>query len=456
MTQPPSPPPFELVEWLDATENQLADAFEQSLEDDATLDMLAQAWRGAFTGAAMLPPKMRSAEVLAAPLARGTEPSPGTLGAEYPTELFRQIRMGWSAATRAVAFQQAFVPFAVQQAQELHALAQAIETAPLPELAPTPSQVIQAWPDIRLRRIAPAAPASGEPIVIVSSLINRWYVLDLLAGHSFVAMLVGLGRPVYVAEWIPPQGTVDERSLGELCAGPLKAALEAACAAHDARAAAVIGYSMGGTLAAIFAARYPERVSRLATVCSPIRFDRGGVFTRWLSPRYLEVELIAGTYEQIPASIIHLPFWWLRPTIKTKKLVQLSRSFQRPGFLNHFLATEVWNFDNVDLSRGVFRSWAGDLYQRNALVAGQMEVEGARIDLGNIRCPVLAISGSEDKIVPPEAAEALVELVKSPVKKALLAAGCHHVRVLTARRALEAEQAEFRAWLEAPAPAPRR
>jgi polyhydroxyalkanoate synthase len=327
--------------------------------------------------------------------------------------------------------------------------------APAPRFAPTTYHTVLEIEGLRLRAVDHGEWREGEPLLLVSSLINRWYVLDLLEGQSFVEMLGTLGRPVYVVEWRPPGGDANDVSLDSLCAGPLRAAVEYVCRVHGVESASIVGYSMGGTLGAMFAARYPARVSRLATLCSPIRFAQGGLFTRWFSPRYLDVDQIASTYPLIPASIVHMPFWWLRPTIKAKKLAQLARGFDKSGYLEYFLATEVWNHDNVDLARGVFRGWAGDLYQRDALVAGQLAVDGEPVDLSRITCPVLAISGADDNIVPWEAAEALLELVSSSVRGALRAQGCHHVGVLTSRRVLAAERDALQAWLDA-GPAPRK
>src|SRR5439155_21523376 len=108
--------------------------------------------------------------------------------------------------------------------------------------------------------------------------------------------------------------------------------------------------------------------------------------------------------------LVHLPFWWLRPTVKLQKLALLARSFERPGYLEHFLATELWNHDNVDLPRGAFRSWIGELYQRDALVHGELVVDGRAIDPRTIACPVLVISAASDSITPPACAEALADL----------------------------------------------
>jgi polyhydroxyalkanoate synthase len=368
-------------------------------------------------------------------LRRGPSPAGCGLGDDYPRELFELVRHGWSAAAWTLGWQD----------KRSFDLTRTLCELPPPAFAPTPSAIVHATGDFRLRAIDPDAPAAGEPILIVSSLINRWYILDFAAGQSFVAMVRARGRPVYLLEWLPPKPG-DERTFGELVAGPLRSAVDWIRAEHDAPAIAILGYSMGGTLATCFAARYRERVARLATVCAPVRFARGGSFARWLASDLVDVDLVAAAWDRIPAQLLHLPFWWLRPTTKLQKLVQLARAFERPGYVSTFVATEVWNHDNVDLARGVFRSWIGDLYQRDALVHGQLVVDGATIDPRAITCPLLAISGAGDTIAPPEAAEALVELCgATPLR---LDSG--HVGVMTSRRALAAQSAALATWLEQP------
>jgi polyhydroxyalkanoate synthase len=423
------------IDLLAAAEAELARGFDAHMHDEATLRAYGQLWRIGLASLAAVPAPWRGV-ALAAPR-RGPDPSgaAGGLGSEYPVELAQLVRWSWSAAAWASGWQN----------KRLLDLAVRLSGMSGPAFAPTPSRTVYATGDLRLRAIAPDGAASGEPILIVSSLINRWYILDLQPGQSFVAMLRELGRPVYLLEWLAARPG-DNRTFGDLVAGPIRAAVDWIRAAHDGRAVSLVGYSMGGTLATCLAARYPERVARLATVCAPIRFAHAGSFARWLAPDLVDVDLVAAAWDRIPAPLVHLPFWWLRPTTKLQKLVQLARGFERPGFLETFLATEIWNHDNVDLPRGAFRSWIGELYQRDALVQGQLVVDGLAIDPRTIACPVLAISAASDAIAPPEAAEALGELCSATT----LRLDTGHVGVMTSRRALAAQRTALATWLEQP------
>jgi len=398
-----------VVDLLDRQEELLAARFNDALANDAVLHAGAQLWRIGLASMAALPPALRN--FTPPPLPRDA--------------LFTVLRGSWSMAARAFA---------------LHPLAQHIDRTPLPAFEPTPSRITHVTSDYQLRCIGDDS--RGEPILLVSSLINRAYILDLQVDHSYLAMLRGLGRPIYVLEWLAAKPG-DDRTFGDFCADPIRSAVEHICTTRRVPALSIMGYSMGGTLAACFAARFPERVARLATICGPVRFDNAGAFTRWLSADLVDVNLVAAAWDRVPSQLIHVPFWYLHPTVKLRKLVQLAKSFDRSGYLDHFFAAETWNHDNVDMPRGLFRSWIGELYQRNALVSGELVVGGRAIDLDDLRaqrCPMLVISGASDTITPPDAAEAL------PGARILrLDAG--HVGVVTSRRALAAQAAALTTWL---------
>ena len=382
-----------VVDFLDRSEEQLAAHFSDALANDGVLQMGAQLWRTGLAGVAALQPAMRN--IAPPPLPREA--------------LFGMLRTGWSFAAYSCG---------------LFALAQRIEKSGLPAFEPTPTHVAHVTSDYQLRYVA----GDGEPLLVLSSMINRWYILDLQHEHSFLAMLRRLGRPIYVLEWLPAK-PADDRSFADIIAGPIRGAVEWICAAHGTSTLSLLGYSMGGTLAACFTARFPDRVARLATVCTPVRFDNAGMFTRWLAPDLVDINLVASAWDRVPSQLVHLPFWYLHPTVKMRKLVVLARSFERPGYLEHFFATETWNHDNVDLARGVFRSWLG-LYQNSEIIS----------ELANIRCPKLVISGASDNITPPACAEALQGA-------RILRVDAGHVGVLTSRRALKAQAAALSTWL---------
>ena len=120
-----------------------------------------------------------------------------------------------------------------------------------PQVAVTPSDVMWHEGDARLTALSPRrpAPAGETPLLLVCSLINRPYVLDLLAERSVVRPPARL-RPRRVA---PRLGDAGRRRRD---APPRSLRARAAAARRRRRSPArrqrrlhVLGYCMGGTLA---------------------------------------------------------------------------------------------------------------------------------------------------------------------------------------------------------------
>ena len=77
------------------------------------------------------------------------------------------------------------------------------------ELAPTPRDTLFREGTAALYRFRSAEGAAPRPnrapLLLVPSLINRWYVLDLRPGASLARALVDAGFDVYCLDWgVPP------------------------------------------------------------------------------------------------------------------------------------------------------------------------------------------------------------------------------------------------------------
>ncbi|WP_445245069.1 hypothetical protein [Microcoleus sp. OTE_8_concoct_300] len=55
-----------------------------------------------------------------------------------------------------------------------------------------------------------------------------------------------------------------------------------------------------------------------------------------------------------------------------------------------------------------------DFYQGNKLIQGQVEIGNKRVDLGNIRIPILNIYAEQYHLVPPASSLALKTYIASP------------------------------------------
>jgi polyhydroxyalkanoate synthase len=102
---------------------------------------------------------------------------------------------------------------------------------------------------------------------------------------------------------------------------------------------------------------------------------------------------------------------------------------ERDVTVRSWLAVSKWVDDAAPFPGETFRRWVRDFYQGNKLVKGKVMLRGSRVDLSNIRCAVLNVSGKWDYVVPPSQAEAITALARSS-DKASVSADAGHVGML--------------------------
>ena len=152
-----------------------------------------------------------------------------------------------------------------------------------PLLAQTPRDELALEGGARLYHFRSAA-ARGMPLVLVPSMINRWYVLDLRPGASLVEALVGAGFDVWCLDWGVPEA--EDRFLDwEAVNARLGRAVRRVRRETGAAKLGVLGYCMGGTLTSIYVAQHADEIAALVTLAAPIDFQRGGQLRCMVEPR---------------------------------------------------------------------------------------------------------------------------------------------------------------------------
>lgn len=302
-----------------------------------------------------------------------------------------------------------------------------------PKVGTTPADVAWAenkWKLLRYRH-RPEGLAHRTPVLLVPSLINRHYVLDLLPGTSFAEFLVQQGFDVFCLDWGTPTAEDRFMTFADVVDGVIGRALRRVAAEGSAEKAHVLGYCMGGTLATIHGALYPERVASFIGLAAPVRFHDESLLSKWTNSKGYNVDQLIDTYGNAPWPILQATFHMLRPTLTALKLVTLVDRAADDDFVDGFLAMEKWSNDNVSIPGEFFRSYIKELYQADGLVRGGLFVRGRRVQLSNIRYPTLAVTFQHDTIVPAESSRLLLDLVSSTEKRHLHLPGTHVGAVVT-------------------------
>src|SRR5260221_2241301 len=145
------------------------------------------------------------------------------------------------------------------------------------------------------------------PILLVYALINRPYVLDLMPGNSLVEYLVGGDFDVYMLDW-GPQGDEDKHlSLEHYVLDYIPQAVRKLLKHSHAEEFTLMGYCMGGTMTAMYAALFPGKPLRnLLLLTAPIDFtpDEMGLFGLWISEKYFNPDRIVEAFGNVPGDFI--------------------------------------------------------------------------------------------------------------------------------------------------------
>jgi polyhydroxyalkanoate synthase len=322
-----------------------------------------------------------------------------------------------------------------------------IFTRPRPPVGSTPADVVHRENKWSLLHYRPRAVglAWKTPILLVPSLINRHYVLDLLPGKSFAEWLVAEGHDVFALDWGTPEAEDRFLTFDDIADRYLGRALRIAASHGPAGKAHVLGYCLGGTLAVIHAAAHEEKIASLALLAAPVRFDDDGLLSRWTRTRSFDVGALVDATGNVPWQLMQSAFHLLRPTMNLSKAVHVLDRAWDDESLDGFLALETWGNDNVSFPGACYRRYIDELYRGDALMRGTFTLSGKPARLEAITCPTLAVTFEHDHIVPWQSAAAVLDAVSSTDKERLHLSGGHVGAVVSkgAKKALWPKLAAF-------------
>lgn len=320
-----------------------------------------------------------------------------------------------------------------------------------PEVGRTPSDVVFTENKYRLLRYRPRPEGllHRTPVLLVPSLINRHYVLDLLPGRSFVEFLVERGHDVFVIDWGTPGDEDRFLTFDTFCDRYIGRCVRRAAKLSGAGQVHLLGYCLGGTMAAIHAAIQPEQIASLIALAAPIRFADSGLLSLWTRTRSFDIATLVEAFGNVPWPLMQASFHLLRPTVPLQKAIQLYDKAEDERFLEGFLAVETWSNDNVSFPGACYLKYVEELYRRDALLDGTLTIGGRSVRLDAIRCPTLAITFEHDHIVPPESAGILLERVGASRRERIHQDG-GHVGAVVSRRARRGLWLQVSEWMVRP------
>ena len=302
-----------------------------------------------------------------------------------------------------------------------------------PGVGQTPKEVVWRRGRTELWRYRSDHVRVSPPLLIVYSLFNRSYILDLQPGNSFVEHLLNAGFDVYLLDF----GIPDERDAGNVLDDYVDDYLPAAVervrqVSHDEQVN-MLGYCFGGVLSLLYAAHHLDAPLRsLTALTTPADFQRLGQLGDLLGGG-LDIETLLDGDGNVPADVIQLGFRTLRPTGEITQYVDLWERLWSDEYVAAYQAMTGWATEQVPLPGGVARQIV-EMVRENPMITDQLVVGGDRVHLSDIAVPFLHVLANRDHIIPEASAGPLIGLVGSLDKHELrLDAG--HVGLLVGKTA---------------------
>lgn len=248
---------------------------------------------------------------------------------------------------------------------------------------------------------------TGAPVLVVPSLVNCAYILDLMAEKSLLRWLASNGLRPLLVDWGAPGDLERGFTLTDYIAGRLEGALDAAAAAAG-EPMAVMGYCMGGNLALALAVRRPRRVSALALLATPWDFHaERAEQARLLGALAPSLKAAFAALGELPVDVLQTLFAALDPLLALRKFSRFAELGDNDPRTREFVALEDWLNDGVPLALPVAEAVLIDWYGANAPARGAWRVAGRIVDPARCTMPSLVVVPAQDRIVPPGSARAL-------------------------------------------------
>jgi polyhydroxyalkanoate synthase len=260
---------------------------------------------------------------------------------------------------------------------------------------------------LHYRRETPATYA--EPLLLCYALVNRPYILDLQAERSVVQQYLQRGFEVYLIDWGVPTEGDHVLTLEHYVCGFLKRAATLVLDRHARSRLHLLGYCMGGTMAALLAALRPELCQSITLLAAPIEFAGGETLLNlWTGAGQFDVDGLIDAYGNCPAWFLQACFVAMNPVGNlVEKNIAFYEQMDDPHSVRNHLALEAWVNDNIPVAGETFREFVKSLYQRNLLVKGELWLGGRRVDLARITCPLLLLTAGKDHLVAPASTEGI-------------------------------------------------
>jgi polyhydroxyalkanoate synthase len=270
-------------------------------------------------------------------------------------------------------------------------------------LAVTPGQVMFKNDLMELIQYAPQTPqVRSVPVLASPPWINKYYIMDLAPGRSFLEWAVQHERTVFAISYRNPDPSMGGTTLDDYLINGPREALDVIAEITGAPKIDIIGLCLGGALTAMLAAylakQGDDRIGSITLLNTLLDYSEPGVlgaFTDEKTVRRMEKQMaekgvleasqMAGTFDMLRANDLIFNY-----VVSNWLMGQDPPAFD-------ILA---WNGDSTRMPAAMHSFYLRSLYMRNELARGELELVGEELSLASVKNDTYVVGAINDHIVP--------------------------------------------------------
>jgi polyhydroxyalkanoate synthase subunit PhaC len=293
-------------------------------------------------------------------------------------------------------------------------------------LAATPGKVVFRNHLIELIQYAPQTTETFElPLLCSPPWINKYYIMDLAPGRSFVEWAVKHGHSTFAISYCNPDASMRDLSLEDyLVHGPL-AATRVVQEITGAPKVNVAALCLGGTLATMLVAYLNEigedRVNSLTLLNTLVDFSEPGVLGAFTDEKTI-LRLARRISERgyLGTDEMSMTFNLLRSNDLVFNYVSSGWLMGEPPPAFDIL---VWNSDATRMPARMHIDYLRSCYLENQLAQDELVIDGKRLRPSAIRQDAFVLGAVEDHITPWRSSFKTTGLLAGNVRFVLSSAG---------------------------------
>lgn len=273
-----------------------------------------------------------------------------------------------------------------------------------------------------------------KPILLVTSWVNKFYILDLRPQHSLISWLISEGYTVFVISWINPDKRLRHKSFSDYVDHGVIQSIHIIRTITNDEKINLFGFCLGGTLVsaalATLASKQLDWVETATLIATLIDFANAGPIKQLMGEKQIQLfekymrrhgfmhgYKTLAAFQLIAANENIWPFW-IKHYLQGKKTLALDTLF--------------WSLDITHTPEQLYRFYIRKLLQENSLAHSP--------DIQKISVPTFYLAFKEDWLAPDHACFDSCQLLKHVADKTFLLAPGGHLSGVTTKPTQHSQQ----------------